>query len=148
AGEERCQALFCEEGKLVAQNGTRCLKNEFAVFVNKIAKHECSSRKPWYQACRREIRLHSEVTESFVPIGEFETVHWIHFDVYRQQVTAGMSAVASDLFQKIIAHKSFAHQPAVYVGNGRNNGIDRAGADLSRELFEIHIARSPVHVNV
>jgi hypothetical protein len=43
-----------------------------------------------------------------------------------------------DLLKEIIASKPLSDQAAIDVWYGGDNGINCAGADLGRQLFQIH----------
>ncbi len=60
----------------------------------------------------------------------------VHLHVEREQVVAALEGPWLDLLEEEVRLLALAHQPALHVGEGADDRVDRPGLDLFGELVE------------
>ena len=75
-----------------------------------------------------------EVAVAEFPVGELVAGDGVHFGVGGEQVVAGVGAVAGDVVEEEPGVEALAHEAAVVIGEGGDDGVDVTGFG---EAFEI-----------
>ena len=78
-----------------------------------------------------------EVAVAALPARHRVAGHRVHLHVEREQVVAALDPVAGvDSSRKNSASSALAHQAALHVGEGADDGVDRAGLDVGPQLVQ------------
>ncbi len=91
-----------------------------------VAEHERRALEPRDAAKGREVRREPEVAVALVPARERIAGDRIHLHLEREQVVAALDAVLGRLLDEELAVEPLAHQAPLHVGEGDDDGVDRA----------------------
>ena len=109
--------------------------NRLAVVPGHVAKDERGGLEPGDAAQRRKVGHHVEVAVAALPVGHLVAGDGIHLHVERQQVVAPLDRLpVAGGVHEVLGVEALAHQPALHVGEGDDDGVDLTLFDLSREL--------------
>ena len=100
--------------------------------VAQVAQHERGLLEPRQLAQRGEIRLAQHVAVPGLPAREAIAGQRVHVDVDREQVGARVDAVLGDVAGEEVPGDALAHQAALQVGEGDDDGVDLAAVDRDR----------------
>ena len=102
-----------------------------------VAENERRRLEPRDAAERRQVGPNVEVAVALLPARERIARHRVHLHLEREQVVAALHPVPRvHLLEEELGVKALAHQPALHVGEGDDDGVDRAGLDLCAQLLE------------
>ena len=68
----------------------------------------------------------------------------VHLHVEREQVVAALEPVTERVLDEVVGLLALAHQAALHVGEGADDGVDRPGLDLCLELLACQQLPPPV----
>jgi hypothetical protein len=111
--------------------------------VGDVAEHERRAVEPRDPPQRREVGDDREVPVAALPVGHLVARHRLHLHVEREQVVAALDAVVDDVVEEVLALDAFAEQPPLHVGEGGDDGVDRAVLDLLAQVVDREHARGP-----
>ena len=83
---------------------------------------------------RRHVGLDPEVAVALLPVRHLVAGERLHLHVEREQVVAALDPVAGHLVEEVLDLDALAEEPSLHVGEGGDDGIDRA---LFARLAEI-----------
>ena len=75
-----------------------------------------------------------EVAVSLLPVGHLVAGDRIHLHVEREQVVAALDPVVDDLVEEVGDVDPLADEPALHVGEGGHDRVDRARLRLGAQL--------------
>ena len=102
-----------------------------------VAEDERGRLEPRDPPQRREVRVEREVAVAALPARERVAGHGIHLHLEREQVVAALDRVArADLLDEELAVQPLAQQPALHVGEGDDDRVDRARLHVGPQLVE------------
>ena len=107
-----------------------------AVLPGDVAEHERRPLEPRDAAQRREVGPQVEVAVAALPARHRVAGLRVHLHVEREQVVAALEPVLDRLVEEEVRLLALAHQPALHVGEGADDRVDRAGLHLGGELLE------------
>ena len=81
-------------------------------------------------------RLGDPVAVAGLPVHQLEALGRVHLHVRAEEVRAEVGAVDDDAVEERLALDALAHEPALHVGDGDDQGVDLAVADHLLELDE------------
>jgi hypothetical protein len=79
-----------------------------------------------------------EVAVAELPVGELVAGDGLHFGVGGEQVVAGVGAVGGDFVEEVLGVEALAHEAAVVIGEGGDDGID---GSFANQFFQVRRAR-------
>ena len=109
------------------------------VMVDQVREHERGRRLPGGAAQRLHVGLHDVVAIARRPACRGIALHRVHLDVGREQVVAAMRLFPAALDEET-GVKALAHQAALHVDGGDDDGVDLARIDEGGEGFEGQVA--------
>ena len=96
-----------------------------------VAEDEHRPLEPGDAAERGEIRLEAEVAVAALPARDLVAGHGVHLHLEREQVVAALDRVAGvQLVEEELGVEALAHQAALHVREGRDDGVDDAELDV------------------
>ena len=108
-----------------------------AVVPADVAEDERGRLEPGNAPQRRQVGRHAEVAVAPLPARERVAGDGIHLHLQREQVVAALDRVARvDLVDEELALQALAHQPSLHVGEGDDDGVDRARLHVRPQLVE------------
>ena len=111
--------------------------------VGDVAQHERRAVEPGDPAQRRHVGDDREVAVAALPVGHLVARDGIHLHVEREQVVAALDAVLDDVVEEVLRLDALAEQPALHVGEGGDDRVDRAVLDLLAQVVERQHAGGP-----
>ena len=101
-----------------------------------VAENHRRGVEPREDPQRVEVRHHVEVAVAAGPVGHLVAGDRVHLHVDRHQVVAslGRLAVVGGL-DEVFGIDALAHESALHIGEGDDNGVDRAFGDLVSEVL-------------
>ena len=107
-----------------------------------VAEHERRRLEPRDAAERRQVGPDVEVAVALLPARERVARHRVHLHLEREQVVAPLHPVPRvHLLEEELGVEALPHQPALHVGEGDDDGVDRAGSRPSaRSSSKLSIA--------
>ena len=97
-----------------------------AVVVDDVAEHQRRAVEPGDPAQRRHVGDDPEVAVAVLPVGHLVAGDRLHLHVEREQVVAALDPVLDHLVEEVLDLDPLAEQPALHVGEGGDDGVDRA----------------------
>ena len=101
-----------------------------------VAENERGSVEPRDAAERREVRDDAEVAVALLPVRHPVARDRVHLHVEREQVVAALHTLVGRLLEEVLALDALPHEPPLHVGEGGDDGVDRALLDLVPEPLE------------
>ena len=102
-----------------------------------VAEDERRRRQPRDAAQRVEVRAEAEVAVAPLPARDPVARNRSHVHLEREQVVAALDAVLRNvLLQEELPVHALAHQASLHVGEGDDDGVDRALLDGASELLQ------------
>jgi hypothetical protein len=98
------------------------------VMVEKVGHAERRARKPGDAAQRGEVRLHHIVAVALFPAGRLVARNREHLDVDGEEVVAAMRLLPPAVHE-VLGNEAFAHEAALHVHDGHEDGVDLASGD-------------------
>ena len=77
-----------------------------------------------------------EVAVPALPARHRVAGHRVHLHLEREQVVAALDAVLDRLVEEEVRVQALAHQPALHVGEGDDDGVDRAALHLRAQFVK------------
>ena len=106
------------------------------VVVGDVAQHQRRAVEPGDPAQRRHVGDDREVAVAVLPVGHLVARDRVHLHVEREQVVAALDAVLDDVVEEVLDLDALAEQPALHVGEGGDDGVDRPVVGLLAQVVE------------
>ena len=107
-----------------------------------VAEHERRPLEPRDPPQRREIGAHVEVPVALLPARDRITRDRVHLHLEREQVVAPLDPVPRvHLLEEELRVQPLAHQAALHVREGDDDGVDGAAPDVRPQLLDAQHAR-------
>jgi hypothetical protein len=107
-----------------------------AVVIRNVTQHERRAIEPGHAAQRRHVGHDREIAVTLLPVGHLVAGHGIHVHVEREQVVAALDPVLDDVVEKILRLDALPEKATLHVGEGGDDGVDRARFDLLAQVIE------------
>ena len=131
---------------LRAQDLSRRGRDGRPVVPQHVAEDERRRLEPRNAAQRPEVGHEPEVAVAAFPTGDLIAGHRIHLHLEGEQVVAPLDTVVDDLVEEVLGVDALAEQPALHVGEGDDDRVDRTDLDLGAQLAQFEHARILSHI--
>ena len=110
-----------------------------------VAENERRRLEPRDAAEGGQVGPDVEVAVALLPARERVAGHRVHLHLEREQVVAPLHSVPRvHLLEEELGVEALAHQPPLHVGEGDDDGVDRAGLDLCAQLLVAQHRGDPI----
>jgi len=113
-----------------------------------IAVDEGGLGLPGGEAEGGEVGEEVEVAVAEFPVGEAVAGDGLHFGVGGEEVVAGVGAMGGDVIEEEGGVEAFAHESAVVIGEGGDDGFNGTGVDELLEGGEIEMGHGAARVSL
>jgi hypothetical protein len=103
--------------------------------VLRVAQDQRGARQPGQAAQGLHVGLQRIVAIASLPACRLVALHRVHLHVHGEQVVAAVGLFPAAVDEELRV-KAFAHQAALHVDAGRNNGVDLAGFHGLLQVFK------------
>lgn len=115
---------------------------------DEIGHHERGARDPGGAAHRAEVGHHRHVAVAALPAGEGVAVDGVEVDVDGQQVVAALRVPVHGVFEKEPRRDALAHEAALHISEGDDDGVDLARGDGLSQLVRCQISAREGHLGL
>jgi hypothetical protein len=138
-GEERLHVALGQPLQLRLQDRARGVLQILAMVVADIGQHQRRALKPGNAAQGRDVGFQDEIAIALLPARRLVAGHRLHIDVDGQQIVAGVRFLDGAVEEEA-AGEALADEASLHVGEGDDDGVDRAVGDCRFEVFQRQVS--------